>query len=99
MKSKSLRSGQISLQLQEFLPLRNPIASSSRREELDTDSLDLWEIYIGDRELAEKLGDPLLGLLWADSKEGAEAQAREELEIPSGGSVLAVRARGSRSDK
>lgn len=45
-----------------------------------------WNIYHAGREYAHEHGDPLLGTVWASSKQEAERIAMEELEafLPTG---------------
>lgn len=42
-----------------------------------------WAIYIGSRELAKEMNDPLLGIVEADTKEQAEEIATKTGEIAS----------------
>jgi hypothetical protein len=54
-----------------------------------------WAIYIGSRELAREMNDPLLGIVEADTKEQAEDIAAKSGEIAgkavAGGGLWAVR--------
>jgi hypothetical protein len=61
-----------------------------------------WPIYIGSREMAKHLDDPLLGIVQADSKKQAEELAAKDRQIASRAmpcaSFWAVRVRDERQE-
>jgi hypothetical protein len=61
-----------------------------------------WAIYIGSREMAKHLDDPLLGIVQADSKEQAEELAAKDGQIASrampSASLWAVRMRDEQQE-